>query len=33
MYLFSQVFFKTPNKTPKFQEKSKKNEFYSDLQT
>ena len=33
MYLFSQVFFKTNHKTLKFKEKSKKNEFSSNLQT
>ena len=33
MYLFSQIFFKTPNRTRKFQEKSKKNAFSNDLQT
>ena len=33
MYLSSQLFFKTPNQTLKFQEKTKKNVFSSDLQT
>ena len=33
MYFSSQRFFKTPHKTPKFQEKSNKNEFSNDLQT
>ena len=33
MYLSSQSFFKTPHKALKFQQKSKKNAFSSDLQT
>ena len=33
MYLSSQPFFKTPYETLKFQEKSKKNAFSSNLQT
>ena len=32
-YISSQLFFKTTHKTLKFQEKSKKNAFSSDLQT
>ena len=31
MYLSGQLLFKTPSKTLKLQEKSKKNVFYSDL--
>ena len=33
MYLSRQLYFKTPYETLKFQEKSKKNAFSSDLQT
>ena len=33
MYLFSQHFLKTPHETLKFEEKSKKNAFSSDLHT
>ena len=33
IYLSIQLFFKTANKTLEFQEKSKKNAFYSNLQT
>ena len=33
MYLSSTSFWKTPHETLQFQEKSKKNTFYSDLQT
>ena len=33
MYLSGQLFFKTPNKTLKFQVKFKKNVLYSNLQT
>ena len=33
MYLSSQLFFKTPHETLKFQEKSKLNAFSSNLQT
>ena len=32
IYLSSQFFFKTPNRTRKFQEKFKKNAFANDLQ-